>query len=278
MENTSIISKYTLIDNLDDLLELEAIEHERTKEVFSTYTYNGIQIPRVTKIIDSVMNREYLITWALGLGKYGYYNEKDFATSVGQKVHDLIEYYLQNGYKDKDVDYYRKSPRQAPVIERAYNNFKDWFEHLINTGNKFELIGLEIPVSCPYYAGTIDCICRINGVTYILDFKTSKKISYEYILQVCAYKWIIDHGFMPEYNFHIDGIGIIRVDKEICRNEDLFLNTFIPEQNHIIESFTLGFGSILSTFYQKINMEYEFNKYKKSYPGLLSTLKGYNKK
>ena len=258
------------IDNLDDLIDLEAIEHERTKDTFATYTYNDIPVPRVTKIIDSVMNREFLITWALGLGKYGYYNEKDFATSVGSKVHDMIEYFLKMGV-DKEVDYYKRSPKQAPVVERAYNNFKDWYNHLINTGNTFELIDLEVPVTCPYYAGTLDCLARINNAVYLLDFKTSKKISYEYIIQVCAYKWIIDNGYtnLP----HIDGIGIIRVDKEINRYEDLFLNTFVSEQNNIIDIFTRGFGSILSTYYHKINMEYKFNQYKKSYPGLLSVIK-----
>ena len=258
----SNINRYTLIDNVEELLDLESIENERTKESFSSYLYNDIPVPRVTRIIDSVMNREFLISWALGLGKYGYYNERDFATSVGSKVHEMIEFFLKFG-TDKEVDYYKRSPKQAPVVERAYNNFKDWYDHLINTGsNKFELIGLEIPVSCPYYAGTLDCLAKINNAVYLLDFKTSKKISYEYIIQVCAYKWIIDNGYINNLP-HVDGIGIIRVDKEINRYEDLFLNTFIPEQNMMINSFTNGFLSMLYTFYQKINMEYIFNKYKK---------------
>lgn len=265
------INQFTLIDNLDELIDFESVEHERTKDAFSSYLYNDIPVPRVTKIIDNVMNREFLISWALGLGKYGYYNEKDFATSVGSKVHDMIEYFLKFG-SDKEVDYYKRSPKQAPVVERAYNNFKDWYEHLINTGNTFELIGLEIPVSCPYYAGTLDCLARINGAVYLLDFKTSKKISYEYIIQVCAYKWVLDNGFIKDLP-HIDGIGIIRVDKEINRYEDLFLNTFIPDQNWIIDVFTRGFSSILYTYYNKINMEFLFNQYKKSYPGLINVIK-----
>ena len=52
---------------------------------------------------------------------------------------------------------------------------------------------------------------------YIIDFKTSKQISYEYIIQTCAYMWLINNGFFPEIS-HIDGVGIIRVDKEDTSN------------------------------------------------------------
>lgn len=266
------IKQFTLIDDLDDLIEMEAMDKERTKDSFSSYEYNNKLIPRVTRIIDAVMNRDYLISWAVSIGKYAYYAEKEYATSIGSKVHALIEYYLESGGQDKEHEYYRKSPKQAPIIERAYNNFKDWFEHLVNTGNKFELIGLEIPVICPYYAGTLDCLARINGAVYLLDFKTSKKISYEYLVQVCAYKWIIDNGFAPGLP-HIDGVGIIRVDKELDKNEEIFLNSFIPEQSALIDLFTRGFSSILYTYYNKINMEYQYASYKRTYPGLLSIIK-----
>lgn len=254
-------------DDLYDMLTLDAIEAYRGRKDFLAYQYNGVNVPRVTKILDDCMNREYLIMWAVNLGKYGYLNEKDFATSVGSKVHEMIEHFLQTG-EDLDIEY-KKAPKQAPVINRAYNNFKRWYTKLINDGNKFELIGLEIPLICPFYAGTCDCICKINGAIYILDFKTSKKISYEYFIQICAYKWMIDNGFLLEYNIkHIDGVGIIRVDKESHEYEDLFLNEFNIEQNKIINDYIKGFFSILNTYYNKLNMEYIFSQYKKKYPGL----------
>ena len=58
-----------------------------------------------------------------------------------------------------------------------------------------KVIGVEIPISCPWFGGTIDAILVINGATYIIDFKTSKKISSEYLVQVAAYMWLVNNGF-----------------------------------------------------------------------------------
>ena len=255
---------------IDDLVEMAGIEANRAKIDFSVYTYNDIPVPRVTSIISSVFDKEFLVNWALSFQyKQQYYQARDQILSIGTKVHEAIEDFLQYG-KEPEIPY-KRAPRQAPYIKKAYTNFKHWYEHLIETGNTFELVGIEVPVINPYYGGTVDCIAKINNAYYILDFKTSKKISYEYIIQVAAYMWTINQGYtnLP----HISGIGIIRIDKETDRYEDLFLNEFIPDQKAIIDSYISGFGSILSTYYNKLNMEYMFNIYKKNYPGLLEIIK-----
>ena len=259
-----------VISNIEDLLESEAIENARLRDDFSTYEYNGIKVPRVTKIIDSVFNKDYLVTWALSFQyKQQYYQARDLILAIGTKTHEMIEEFLTTGIDPEPP--YKRAPRQAPIIKKAYNNFKKWYNHLIETGNTFELVGIEIPVVNPYYGGCVDCIAKINNAYYILDFKTSKKISYEYIIQVAAYMWTINNNFtdLP----HISGIGIIRVDKEQDRYDDLFLNEFIPEQKAILDSYIAGFGSLLNAYYNKINMEYLFNAYRKNYSGLLNIIK-----
>jgi len=257
--------------NLEDLIELDAIESVRAnRDEFSVYEYNGIKVPRVTKIIDSLFDKSFLIQWAINFNnKYAYLNEKNFITDVGTKTHNMIEEFLKTGEEQEAP--YKKAPRQAPVIQKAYDNFRDWYDRLISNGNSFEVIGIEVPVVNPFYGGCIDCIAKINGAYYILDFKTSKKISYEYIIQTCAYMWTINNGYtdLP----HISGIGIIRVSKESTFFEDLFLNEFIPEQNKILNDYIRGFGALLNAYYEKINMEYQFNQYKKSYPGLFEIIK-----
>ncbi len=256
--------------NIDDLMESEAIENARTKDSFSTYEYNGVKVPRVTKIIDESMNREYLVNWAISFGnKYAYFNERDRILDIGTKSHNMIEEFLRTGIEQEAP--YKRAPKQAPVIERVYNNFRRWYDNLVSHGNAIEILGLEVPVVNPYYGGCIDCIAKINNAYYILDFKTSKKISYEYILQTCAYMWTINNGYCPELP-HINGIGIIRCDKESNTFEDLFLNEFNPYQYNLICQYMRGFGSILGTYYEKLNMEYQFNKYKKSYVGLLEVV------
>lgn len=256
--------------DISDLLESEAIENARSRDTFAIYEYNGVKVPRVTKIIDDLFSKEFLVTWALSFrNRYEYLNAKKQATDVGSEVHLMIDEYLKTGeYQEAN---FKKAPTRAPISQLAFDNFVNWHKHLINTGNTFELLGLEVPVVNPFYGGCIDCIAKINNAVYILDFKTSKKISYEYMLQVCAYMWTINTGYtnLP----HIDGIGIIRVDKESDRYEDLFLNTFDPVQNAVINEYIRGFGALLNAYYEKINMEYTFNQYKKNYPGLLKIIK-----
>ena len=251
--------------DISDLIESEAIENARSKDSFAIYEYNGVKVPRVTKIIDDLFSKEFLITWALSFrSKYDYLNSKRLITDVGTNVHLMIGEFLKTGeFQQAD---FKKAPTRAPICQLAFENFVAWFDRLRNLGNTFELIGLELPVVNPFYGGCIDCVARINNAVYILDFKTSKKISYEYMLQVCAYMWTVNAGYtdLP----HIDGIGIIRVDKESDKFEDLFLNTFDHIQNAVINEYIRGFGALLNAYYEKINMEYTFNQYKKSYPGL----------
>ena len=116
-----------------------------------------------------------------------------------------------------------------------------------------EVVGLEITVVCPWYGGTIDGIFKINGLYYIVDFKTSKSISYQYLIQTAAYMWIINNGYCPELP-NIDGIGIIRVDKRyIGGYEDLFMNSYNEYQNYMINQFQMAFCSYVDTFYRTIH-------------------------
>ena len=124
------------INDLYDILESEALDNARMKNMaFSVYNYEGSPVPRVTKVIDDVMNREYLIKWAMSFKNYNIYlGEKDFITSIGTHVHELIEHLLMTG-TDKDISY-KRMPKQSPLIERAYENFKLWYNTLFNGRNE----------------------------------------------------------------------------------------------------------------------------------------------
>ena len=76
--------------------------------------------------------------------------------------------------------------------------------------------------------------------------------------------WVVNNGYCSGLP-HIDGIGIIRVDKEEKKFEDLFLNEHIPSQKEIIDQYQNGFGYLLGSFYHNINMKMLFSSYKKEY-------------
>ena len=258
---------------LQDIFLLDNISDEYRSKNFDTYKFNGIPIPRVSNILKECISKEFLISWAARLGTQQYMIEKNRATTIGTRVHEMIENYLLTG-NDLNLSY-KIVPNYIKSVNIAYNNFKLWVDNINNLGYKIEkILAIEQKVTCPYYGGTIDCIMKINGAIYIIDFKTSKQISYEYIIQTCAYMWLINNRFFPEIS-HIDGVGIIRVDKEKeGKFEDLFLNEHIPYQKEIIDQYIRGFGSLLNSYYNNINMKILFSNYKKSYNFEETILKG----
>lgn len=253
----------TLPTRLEDLFYMDNIPIEHRNKNWNKYMFNSKGVPRVTSIIKGCISKDYLLSWAAKLGYRSYISEMNKASVIGTKTHTRIEHYLTTGNDlpvENDI-----MPVYMSNVLTAYENFKSWLDRLKNRGYNLDVLFIEKPVVCEYYGGTIDCIAAINGANYILDFKTSKKISYEYILQVCAYMIIVNSGYCPDIP-HIDGIGIIRIDKdEKGKFEDLFLNSFIPYQSTLLQSYMKAFMSLLSSYYHLTNVKCMFSEYKKIY-------------
>ncbi len=253
----------------EDLLELEGIEEKRKE--WDTYSNDGNGVPRVTHILRQCEDSEGLIRWAASMGykRYNYYKEK--ACDIGTIVHELLDGYLIHDYCSSgvapfEVDYNEIPNDYRSSVYNCFENFKLWEKNLANYGASIEeVVGLEIPVTCPWFGGTIDGIVKINGAYYIIDFKTSKQISPSYLLQTSAYMWVINNGYTPQLP-HIDGIGIIRVDKSgYGIINDLFLNDFNPDQHNMIINFQNCFMSYVDTYYRNASVGYIFDRYKKLY-------------
>lgn len=248
------------VPTLEDIFDLDLKEYRDAN--YDKYEYNGIKVPRVTNIIKECIYKEYLIIWAARIGISKYYEEQRLSLNIGTVTHEMIENFLLYG-TDLEVKNNLSVTNQRASV--AYYNFKLWIEKMNSLGYNIKIIAIEKAIVCPYYGGTIDCIMSINGAIYIVDFKTSKQISYEYFIQTCAYMWAVNNGYFEGIS-HIDGVGIIRIDKFVKGSfEDVFLNGFIPDQKVIIDHFTLGFGSILSSYYNNINMQIQYDKYLKIY-------------
>ena len=268
------------LGSLEDILELEGIEEFREKNL-DHYLYKNQGVPRVTHIIKECTNSDALINWASRVG-FKMKNIRDKATTVGTITHSKIEnymnYLLVNPSLDEDL--YDNQEDYIPdaycrEINTAYNNFKYWMTKINNMGVYIqELKGCEITVTTPWFGGTIDAIVKINGAWYIIDFKTSSKISTSYLIQTASYMWAINNGYCPGMP-HIDGIGIIRVDKKTRgKFEDLFLNEFDPIQNGYIYSYQQCFLAYLNVYYRNIHTEYITNNFRKEYDTKLILSKG----
>lgn len=253
------------VGNLEDIFLLESLTDEVRDTLWGTYTWNGIPVPRVSNILRECIHKEYLIDWASAVGRKKYLAQKEYALTVGTIVHEIIDRMITERLDIRSINFTERYGEYGATVFRCVKNFENWEIHLSKSGYYIDdVIAVEEPVTTPYYGGTIDAVLRINGGVYIVDFKTSKQISFEYILQTAAYMWAINSGYHKHIPY-VDGIGIIRVDKYKERFEDIFLNYNIPEHKVILDQYISGFGSLLMSYYNLKNMELLYKSYHNSY-------------
>ena len=112
-----------------------------------------------------------------------------------------------------------------------FGSYPDWrepteeFDNVEYLESELRLISEEYQ-----YGGTADCIAKVDGETVLIDFKTSNGVYAEHLIQLAAYKNVIEE----QTDYKIDRCMIIRVAKgEIDDNEERIQPHFIP--NDIID-------------------------------------------
>lgn len=160
------LESYDIHDGFDTI-------NRKTRD-FSTYSYNGVLVPRVTEIIEYCFGRrEFLYNWAASLGD-SYRDTRQSILDTGNYVHKFISEYLTTGKVPSLSSY--KQPTRA-IVQRCISNFINWYDHIKSIGLEVEIIASEVPLICPWVGGTADLIIRLNDRKYVMDFKTSKSIN-----------------------------------------------------------------------------------------------------
>lgn len=157
--------------------------------------YQGeIFVPRVTVLLDTI-KEDYLIQWANSLGwkRMSYSKTLQEYADIGTEVHNEIENFIKYGEEG---------------ISPGFMSFKEWWDRL-NELNVITDIQSEVTMACPYFGGTTDLVFNANGKNCLVDFKTSKHITYKYIMQLAAYTYMMQ----TELNRPIDYCIIFQVDK-----------------------------------------------------------------
>ena len=242
-----------MIKKLLDDFEKDIIEDDH-------YSYNNINVPRVTKVLN-VIHEEYLLKWANNLGLYQhkkYDDERNMAASIGTSTHDGIEEYIKTQIYSKD-NIKELDDNKIKQIDNGIKSFILWYK-TISSSNKLEIISIEERLSCPYCGGTLDMLCKINGVFYLIDFKTSNNIGYKYFLQLAAYRYMLK----IIKNIDIGGCIILQVNKKKVEYTEYTLD-LLHDKFHLdfLNQCELTFFSALYTYYNKIKTENMFNKYLK---------------
>lgn len=195
------------------------------KEIDDSHYYwlNDEFVPGVTSIIDEGGPTSY------GLKQFFLNNSQESASEISKKalsfgsdMHDAYERLL-NG-----IELNLKNNYQSRDAKRHLSSFAQWFQDYQPKNIQTE----QIVGSLEYkFAGTLDCFCVISGETWLIDFKTSAGIYWNYEIQVAAYK----QAFEEMEKGKVQHMAILRTGtrhksgyefKETTRTIEEFMNIY----------------------------------------------------
>lgn len=163
---------------------------------------NGQRIPSVTTVLG-ILAKPALLEWAYqcGLDGVDYKQIRDDSAGVGTLAHSLIVSDLLS--KDNSTEGYAE--KDVKLAQRCRLSFREW-----TGGRTFKNILVETPLVSEKFCfgGTPDWFGEIDGVSTLLDFKTSGAIYPEYFHQVAAYRQLL-----VEAGHKVEVIKILRLPK-----------------------------------------------------------------
>ena len=198
-----------MITNIYQYPELKRVD----KEIGRYYIDSKNQtVPSVTTVLGKTSDKSDSIQqWRNKVGDDEADRITKQSTDIGSMVHEALENFLN------EKDWKNFSDDQNGVIA---NKITDKF---IDTGIQTisEVWGLEVGLILDgLYAGTADCVGKINDIPSIIDFKTSRRMKRrewieDYFLQGCAYANA--HNVM--FGTEINQVVILMVDRDLLFQE-----------------------------------------------------------
>jgi hypothetical protein len=129
--------------------------------------------------------------------------KSDKAKEDGTAAHEWIEAYISNKI-DPSVEL--KPTPESKEAQNAINAFVGWAK-----GKNIQWLASEEIIASHEHrvGGTLDAIAVVDGLTYLVDFKTSSQISASYLLQCGSYDIML-----REMGLQVMGYLIIRIPKD----------------------------------------------------------------
>ena len=160
--------------------------------------------PSVTTYLNAFPTSEQLMKWMAEQGFHESRAIRDAAGRAGTKIHLAIEDLM----KGEELQESMYTTEEWVKIK----SFVDWHARY-----KPEVLATELPIFSKKgeYAGTVDCIAKISGEMYVLDWKSSRSIHETAYLQVAAYASAIEE----QTDLKIISTGIVQLG---ARNKDGF--------------------------------------------------------
>ena len=170
---------------------------------------DGTRVPGTTTITGRYKDSAGLIHWAWDLGMNGvdYRAARDQAADAGTLAHDMIEARICG----RDPFAVEGDPEQFEKARQAYDSFEEWF-----AGTRIKIVATEMPLVSEIhrFGGTPDGLGEeVSGAFCLLDWKSSNKIYPEYLLQLAAYRQLVEENGICGC---IERFHLLRVGKEFC--------------------------------------------------------------
>jgi len=152
-------------------------------------TKDGTSVPGVTTIISRFKDSGALLWWACEQGKAiergeisGLYDKRDKAGEAGTLAHAMVEAFIR-GSEPPQTD--GIEPEMLAAAEMGFQNFLEWEQ---NTGIKIIHQEVELVSESHRFGGTLDAIGEDRqGRRCLVDWKTSKGVYADYLIQLAAY-------------------------------------------------------------------------------------------
>lgn len=205
---------------------------------------DGSKVPGTTTICGRFKESGALLYWAFEQGKAAergeisnLYDKRDEAATAGTLAHDMVYAHITN----KAFEVPKVPDEVARQAENAYNSYLTWEKN-----TKINIVAQEIELVSEdhLFGGCPDAIGEIDGLYYLIDWKTAKSVYSDNLLQLAAYKHLIEKGlktsdYQPitinDKPIEISGHHLCRFAKE----HGDFAHHFWPELNEAWELFLL---------------------------------------
>ena len=177
--------------------------HNESKKMPTVdYKIDNKKVPSVTTILGRFKNATGLLIWANQIGLKGqlYQDELKKAGDIGTALHDLAEIHIKEEYYELPED---------EKVRNCFNQFLEWWDN-----NNYKVTWTEKHFCSEkyLYGGTPDLLVNEN---ILVDFKTSKGIYSDYLVQGSAYAKLIEEN----ENRKIDKFIICRFPKDNSQTE-----------------------------------------------------------
>lgn len=183
---------------------------------------SGKRVPGCTTILHRFQNKEALLAWSYNTGyEHGEaglpknrFAVAEEAAGIGTYTHALFEWHL-NGEEGPEPDPATMiAPQFLTIenIERGRNGYKQALDWQDQSG--LFLISHERPMVSEKYkfGGTPDGMSERHNKIGMTDWKTSRRLYADYLLQLAGY-WLLHEENYPDQPIE-DGVHIIRFSKD----------------------------------------------------------------